>query len=155
MAAPSVIDSTVVMATWLRTIPGIPDDKINTVLPAAELWAATGFVQVVGAVGGTPWLDAPVREPVIEVDTWGCRVNSERPDWGKASALMELIMAAVTDPRTSVDVRFPMAGRLVRILSCWPVSEPRKQLTGVDQGDPASYARWMVDIQMMWTSVPL
>lgn len=150
----TVIDSTLVAIAWLRTIPGIPDTKIGTVLPDSSLWADTGFVTVLGTVGGTPWVDAPVRAPVVEVDTWGCHLNSERPDWGKASALMELIVAAAQAPRTSVDVRLTAGGGDARILSCWPVSEPRKQLTGVDQGDPASFARLMIDLSFLWTVIP-
>lgn len=150
----TIIDNTTVTGAWLRTIAGIPDNKVNTVVPDSTLWADTGFVQIVGTVGGTPWLDAPVRQPVVEVDTWGCHLNSEKPDWGKASALMELIVAAATDPRTSVGVLLPFGPKNVRILSCWPVSEPRKPLAGIDTGDPASYARLMVDISIMWTILP-
>jgi hypothetical protein len=154
MAPTTVIDNTTVAGAWLRAIDGIPDNKINTVLPDVALWADTGFVQVVGTVGGTPWLDAPVRSPVIEIDTWGARANTEKPDWGKASVLMELIMTAATGPRTSVDVRFPIGDRTVRILSCWAVSEPRKPITGIDTGDVASFARLAVDLQFMWTVLP-
>lgn len=155
MAATSVIDETTVIGTWLRTIDGVPDNKINTVLPDVALWADTGFVQIVGVVGGSPWIDAPVREPVIQLDTWGARLNTEKPDWGKASRLMNLILAAATDPATSVgvDLAFP-DGQRARIISLWPLSVPRKPLGGIDQGDPASFARLMIDVQMIWALVP-
>lgn len=154
MAVTSVLDETTVMGAWLRTLDGIPDNKINTVLPDVALWVDTGFVQIVGAVGGSPWLDAAVQEPVIEVDTWGARANSERPDWGKASALMTIIRDAAQDPIRSVGVIVAVGTRQARIVSLWPISTPRKTLAGIDQGDPASFARLMIDIQMIWHPVP-
>jgi hypothetical protein len=154
MAVALVPDSTTVLGAWLRSIDGIPDNKVNTVLPAVSLWADTGFVQIVGAVGGSPWLDAPIRQPVMEVDTFGAHVNSEKPDWGKASALMNLIVEAATDPATSVDRVIPIGSRFVRLMSLWPISEVRKPLSGIDQGDPASFARLMIEIEMMWALLP-
>jgi len=147
-------DNTTVIGAWLRSIDGIPDNKINTVLPAVSLWADTGFVQIVGTVGGSPWLDAPIRQPVVEIDTFGAHLNSEKPDWGKASALMNKIVVAGQDPTTSVDQVFQIGDRHVRLISLWPISEVRKPLSGIDQADPASFARLMVDIEMMWAILP-
>lgn len=149
------MDAETVIGGWLRTLTGIPQNKINTVLPAVALWADTGFVQIVGVVGGTPWLDAPVRQPVVELDTWGAKVNTEKPDWGKASALMNLIWAAATDPATSVGliVPFPDGQRAV-IKALWPISEPRRPLSGIDQADASSFARKMIDIEMIWAPLP-
>jgi hypothetical protein len=155
MAATSVVDATTVIGGWIRTITGIPQNKINTVLPDVSLWANTGFVQIVGVVGGSPWIDAPVRQPVVELDTWGAKVNAERPDWGKASALMHLIWAAATDPATSVGLLIPFPdGQRAVITSLWPISEPRKPLSGIDQGDTSSFARMMIDIEMIWVLLP-
>lgn len=155
MMAPALEpDNTTVIGAWLRSIDGIPDNKINTVLPAVSLWADTGFVQIVGTVGGSPWLDASIRQPVVEVDTFGAHLNSEKPDWGKASALMNMIMTAGQDPTTSVDQVFEIGNHHVRLISLWPISEVRKPLSGIDQADPASFARLMVDIEMMWAILP-
>lgn len=154
MAATSILDENTVIGAWLRTLDGIPDNKINTVLPDVALWADTGFVQIVGTVGGTPWLDAAVQEPVIELDTWGARLNTEKPDWGKASALMSIIRDAAQDATKSVGVIVTVGTRQARIISLWPISSPRRPLLGVDQGDPASFARFMIDIQMIWHPVP-
>lgn len=155
MAATATMDATTVIGAWLRTIPGIPQNKINTVLPDVSLWADTGFVQIVGVVGGSPWIDAPVRQPVIELDCWGARANTEKPDWGKASTLMNLIWAAATEPSTSVDLTIPFpSNQFARIMSLWPISEPRKPTSGIDQGDPASFARLMIEIEMMWAPLP-
>lgn len=155
MAVTSILDSTTVAGAWLRTINGIPDNKINTVLPDVSLWVDTGFVQIVGVVGGTPWVDAPVQQPVVEVDTWGARANSEKPDWGKASGLMNLILDAATAPETSVGVLVTIGSRQARIITLKPISVPRKPTAGIDQGDPASFARLMIDIEMIWHPVPV
>jgi hypothetical protein len=155
MAATTVVDDVTVFGGWLRTIAGIPTNKINTVLPDVALWADTGFVQVVGVVGGTEWIDANVHSPVLEVDTWGARLNTEKPDWGKASRLMNLIRDAAADPAKSVGVRLDFPdGQAAVIKTLWPVSSPRRPLSGIDQGDPASFARLMIDIQMIWIKVP-
>lgn len=155
MAETSVVDSVTVIGGWARTIIGVPPNKVNTVLPDVSLWANTGFVQIVGVVGGSPWIDAPVHQPVVELDTWGAHLNSEKPDWGKASRLMNLIWAAATDPTTSVGLVVPFPdGRRARIHSLWPISEPRKPLSGIDQGDPASFARLMIEIEMIWAELP-
>lgn len=155
MAVTSILDSTTVAGAWLRTIDGIPDNKINTVLPDVSLWVDTGFVQVVGVVGGFPWVDAPVQQAVVEVDTWGARANSEKPDWGKASGLMNLILDAATAPATSVGVLVTVGNRQARIVTMKPISIPRKPTAGIDQGDPASFARLMIDIEMIWHPVPV
>lgn len=154
MTATSVVDSVTVAGAWLRTISGIPDNKVNTVLPDRALWADTGFVQVVGVVGGTPWIDASVRDPVLEIDTWGCRLNSDKPDWGKASALMDKIVRAATLPATSVGVLLTIGDKRARVITCFPVSEVRRPITGIDAGDAASFARFMIDLQMTWVEVP-
>lgn len=153
MAATSVLDETTVIAAWLRTLDGIPDNKVNTVLPDVALWADTGFVQVVGAVGGSPWVDAAVQQPVIEIDTWGAQRNVEKPDWGKASGLMSTIRDAAQALGNGVTVT--VGTRQARIISLWPISTPRKPLAGIDQGDASSFARLMIDIQMIWHPVPV
>lgn len=153
MTATSVIDSITVAGAWLRTISGLPQNKINTVLPDRALWADTGFVQVVGVVGGTPWLYAAMRDPVVEIDTWGCRLNSERPDWGKASALMDKILAA-TRPGAASGGLVTVGTKQARILTVFPVSEARRPVSGIDTGDDAGFARLSIDLQFTWHEMP-
>lgn len=146
-----LVDATTVAGSWLRTISGIPANKINTVLPALDQWEDTGFVQINGTVGGTPHLDAPIRQPVVQVDTWACRRDSDKPPWDKASRLMELIMAACVGPvASSVMVPLHIGSDLVRLMSVYPVSEPHKPPQGLDTGDAASFARYTVDLQFIW-----
>jgi hypothetical protein len=144
-------DSITVAGTWLRSLPGIPLNKVNTVLPPAEKWADSGFVQVYGVVGGTPHMDAPIRRPVVQVDAWAVRLDSERPPWEKASRLMDaIIAAAVGHTAQSVMNDLEVGDDSVRIFHVYPVSEVRKPPQGLDTGDPASYARLTVDLQFSW-----
>lgn len=149
-----IVDNVTVAGTWLRTVPGIPDNKINTVLPAAELWQDTGFVQIGGVVGGTPHLDAAIRQPVIQVDTWAVRLGSTKPPWDKASTLMEYIMASCVGPvPSSVMVPLAIGAHHVRVMSVYPLAEPHKPPQGLDTGDAASFARYTVDLQFMWVQL--
>lgn len=145
-------DSITVAGTWIRSLPDVPASKVNTTLPAVDQWVDTGFIQVYGVVGGTPHLDAPIHQPVVQVDAWAARLNSERPPWDKASALMDLVVGQCTGPeRNSIMKDLVIGSNTVRVLWVYPISEPRKPPQGLDTGDPASFARLTVDLQFAWT----
>lgn len=135
-----------VVIAWLKTLTGVPTDKIATSLPADNAsWAPSGFIQVT-TVGGSPAVHVPVFNPVVQVDCWANNVDSQRPPWGKASSLAERIMwatYAVTQPGRfdlGADVHQP------RLMSVYPLSEPRRIVS-----DPANFARVQFDLTVRWT----
>jgi len=139
-----------VAIAFLKTVPGINALKIATVLPADKAaWAASGFIQVT-AVGGSPSMDLPQANPVLTVDCWANNGDSAQAPWGKAANLAENIRYALyTNPTffgKQVDPGSQFA--LVRVLSAWFITEPRR-ITG----DPNAYARFSFDLTLVWTEV--
>jgi len=134
------------MVAWLRSLPGIPPDGVATSLPGdPAAWAALGFVQVT-SVGGSPAVHTPLRNPVVQLDCWANNPNSQKPPWGKASALMETIVAACYANNQQRVLTMPEGFSNARLLAVYPLIEPRRVL-----GDEASFARLSVDLSVTWS----
>ena len=135
-----------VSVAWLKTLPGLPANQIATTLPADNSsWAASGFVQVAG-VGGTPQVHIPVFEPVVQIDCWANNVDSQKPPWGKAAHLAEVIVWA-TYSALQPGV-FDLGANFYppRLMAVYPLSEPRRVLH-----DEAGFARVQFDMAFRWT----
>ena len=134
-----------VVVAWIKSIAGVPANKVATTLPAnTSAWEADGFVQVT-TVGGTPASHTPVRNPVVQVDCWACNVNTQSPPWGKASSLANLILEATYTDGVPQHVELPEAFYSARLLSAYPMTEPRR-ITG----DIAQFARVSFDLSVFW-----
>lgn len=135
-----------VACAWLNTL-GLPADGIDTDLPRDPAdWATQGFIQVT-AVGGSPNIDVAVYQPAVQVDVWCTRVDSELPPWNQAGNLAGQLVAATYDAaNANVSPTLPAAFRPVRVLSAFPLSEPRRILD-----DPAGFARVGFDLALRWT----
>ncbi len=132
---------------WLKSLDGIPANGVATTLPAdPATWAGEGFVQVT-TVGGSPAVHTPLRRPVVQLDTWANNPDSLKPPWGKASALMETVIWGCyqlsTQQRTFV---LPHGFGNARLLTAWPVTEPRRV-----PADESGFARYSCDLTMVWT----
>lgn len=138
-----------VAIAWLKSIEGIPENSVNTQLPADNsTWEASGFVQV-GMAGGTPDMYTPQNQPVLQVDCWAANPNSEKPPWGKANNLAEIIKAAVYDKRYWGHLTLPATHENVRVLGAVATTEPRRVL-----GDEARFACYTFDLQLFWVRNP-
>jgi hypothetical protein len=143
-----------IVAAWLATIPGITPAMVATSLPTdTSTWASTGFLTV-EPVGGLPVIEGPpVRRPLVQVSVWCVRPGAQRPPWGMADSLMELVMRAAVGSRVgrSVDVALsvgtPASTASARILSVWAVSEPRRLWS-----DDSSFAHRQVDLRVDWAA---
>lgn len=125
----------------------LPADGIDTDLPPNPAdWQDQGFVQVT-AVGGPAEIHIPVHRPVVQVDVWCNRANTDTVPWNQAGHLAGALVAALYDS-DSVGVApiLPDGFRPVRVLSAYPLSAPRRV-----QGDPAGFARYTVDVALRWT----
>lgn len=146
-----------VAVAWLKALSGIPDNAVATVLPGPDdagnySWAASGFVQVVGVVGGDPGLDVPIRRSVLEISCWAVNVNRKQPPWGRANALAEELVYAVygyldsTDPRGPVVLPDSYGGAMVH--TAIVQSEPRRR-----PADPSNYARYGLELELVWSAL--
>lgn len=139
--------SDAVVVALIKTFPGTPPLGVATSLPGdAGSWADLGFIQV-ASVGGSPLTHVPVRVPVLQVDCWASNVNSQKPAWSKAGNLAEVVVNATYDFEP-LRVTLPETFYPARVLSCWPVTEPRRI-----PGDPSGFARVTFDLAVKWAVI--
>lgn len=140
--------SELVAVAWVKTIPGIAvNGMVSTTLPADNTsWAASGFVQVGPAVGGSPGRYVPLRRPVMQIDTYAVNLNSENPPWDKASGLAELVFNATYDMSLLEQALTTRTGyEQARMMSVSALNEPRRIYDNA-----SSYARYQFDVEMWW-----
>jgi hypothetical protein len=137
------------LVALIKTIPGVPPGKVATTLPGdTSTWGTAGFVQV-ASVGGSPLLGQPLRAPVLSVSAWCVTPNSQKSPWGQAQALAELVFEALqADATYPVEPAMPAGYGAARVLSGWPISEPRKM-----PGSEAGYAHVQFDLSIRWVKL--
>ena len=134
--------------SWVASIPGFSPQMVATQLPAVSQWSSTGFVTV-SVVGGTPHPDLPLSQPVIQVDCYAVKPNSNKPNWLMAASLASALRYAcwdrVTFPRllsiSSNGKAYPSAA----VRSAYMTIQPRRVYA-----DPGDYARYSTDIALVW-----
>ncbi|MCX4704358.1 hypothetical protein [Streptomyces sp. NBC_01373] len=147
MAVTPKANTELVAVAWLSSVDGIEAGQVATTLPSdASAWETNGFVHVVGGTGGTPNLDYPLREPVVQVDFYAVNLASGKPPWGRAASLAELIVAGTYDAAglqrvLTLRPGYPQA----RVLTAHFISEPRRF-----PSDESSYARYTGDLALHW-----
>jgi len=110
-------------------------------------WGSTGFI-VVTVAGGTPAVDLPIRRPLIQMSCWAVNPGSQRPPWGKADQLAQVVIdACYASTGKTRDVTWTQGGQAVtaRVLGAVAVSEPTRLYS-----DDASYAHVRVDVRLDW-----
>lgn len=140
-----------VTLVWLRTVPGLPSQKVSTKLPPSiNTISEEGFVTV-RTVGGSSNIDVPLRQPVMEVKFWACHPEGDdrEPPWAKANDLAEALKDFCED------VGFTNFGGVLTtksgydnacVPSAYTLSEPLKILD-----DDARFACYSMDVQVNWT----
>jgi hypothetical protein len=137
-----------VAAAWLAGVTGLSSGMVASTLPQDNSsWAASGFVTV-RTVGGTPGMYVPLRAPVVSVDTWAVNLNSDKPPWGKANYLAELIDAGCRASNVSRDLTLLSGYPGARVLSAYLLSEPRRAY-----GDQGDYAHYVMDLALHWVDL--
>lgn len=143
--APKLPTNELVAVQWIKSINGIPTNSVNTQLPADNsTWEVSGFIQV-SMAGGSPDMYTPQNQPLLQVDCWAAKPNSEKPPWGKANNLAEIIKAACYDKRYWGHLAMPPTHENVRVLGSVATTEPRRV-----QGDEARFACYTFDLQLFW-----
>jgi hypothetical protein len=137
-----------VTEAWLKGVAGVSSGQVGRILPEDNsTWAASGYLQVVGTVGGTPGMYVPARRPVVQVDAFAVNLDSSLPPWGKAFRLVELVVADTYtgDGGRFVSALLPAGYNGAHVQTVYPLTEPRRA-----PGDPGSYARVTVDLAVNW-----
>lgn len=120
---------------------------VGTTVPKDATTWASGFVQV-GIVGGVTDIDVPTRKPIVQLDVYVPSINTTKPQWGRANALAETVVAACygdESPATVLNLGTGRAG--ARVQSVYLASEPRRMWN-----DPGGYARYTFDLVIVWVN---
>lgn len=149
MTAPILLHPTSesVVVTWLS---GWFPVGAATTLPKPGTWpvlanTVTGFATVT-VVGGRT-LDNGLRLPVVSCGTWAAVPGSDRPQWGAASHLAELLVHAAQDePFAPVTVRPSIKHASALVQSIRLLTEPRRI---PDQDE--SVAHFETEFVLAWT----
>jgi len=135
-------NSELVMIHWLKSISGLPSDRIATTLPEDF----TEFVQV-SAVAGVPDMDTFMQNSVLQLDVWGRKSGSKKPPWNETIQLAMIIKEAIKV--SSRTVILPAAFNNVIVHQVIVTSDPRRI-----SGDPADAARYSFDVRCHWIELP-
>jgi hypothetical protein len=140
---------------WISSLPAFNAGMVGAELPEkAEQntsLIASGFITAF-TVGGTPELYVPLRQPVVQIDTWGFPVAAGRkPMWDRANHLAEQLVAACYNG-TNLETNLPLNRNgygTVRMLQAHPLQEPHRVYS-----DRGYRARFRFDLQAYWIEVP-
>lgn len=122
---------------------------VSTTLAGATTWQATGALQVTGIMGGVA-RDNDLRDMVVSFDSWATRPGSDKPPWGQANELLELIRAsAFWDWTDALELELEPADVYlpVRIMGAHPVTAEPRRIPDQD----ASRAHYSMDFRIFWT----
>lgn len=122
---------------------------VSTTLAPVTAWSGTGALQVTGIVGGVA-RDNDLRDMVVSFDSWAARPGSDKPPWGQANELVELVRSsAFWDWTDALPLDLEPAGVYlpVRVMGARPVSPEPRRIPDQD----ASRAHYSLDFRLFWT----
>lgn len=122
---------------------------VSTTLAAVTTWQTTGALQVTGIVGGVT-RDNDLRDMVVSFDSWAARPGSDKPPWGQANELVEVVRAsAFRDWTDALELELEPAGVYlpVRVQGAVPISPEPRRIPDQD----ASRAHYSLDFRLIWT----
>lgn len=138
-----------VAKAWLQGVPGVPPNSVATRLPRDNsTWAASGFVHIAGVVGGGSNRYYRLHEPILQLDFYATKPNSDKPPWNEANNLAQLVHDS-TDDQDIVKrtLTLPAAYKRAMVLEAYPMTEPTRR------PDPGSYAVYGFELAMHWVTV--
>jgi hypothetical protein len=137
-----------VAQAWLsQRVVGVSPGQVATTLPKdTAAWADAGFIQVQALPGGSVDIDTYIRHPVVQLDFYATRPNSDKPPWNLANRLVELVRIATEDAQEyGKPVDLPPDYMAARVLAVYPIGEPTRVTD-----DPSGYARFTLDLAVDW-----
>lgn len=136
--------SELVAIAWLQAVLGSP---VGRDLPEDSAdWGDIAFTQV-RAVGGSPQIHIPQRQPVISLDFWASNKGSPRPPWNRSAQAAELVWLATQAPDAKRQVVIGGDYRNATIQTIYALTEPRPILS-----DVAGYAHTQFDMALYWVA---
>jgi len=150
-AGPYYPTDELVAAAWLaQRVDDLTSAMVATTLPSdTSKWADAGFVQAQAVAGGRVSLDLPVRRPVVTLDFWAVSPGSNRPPWGLANRLVELVRHAVEAQTYGQPVTLGGAYLGARVQAVYAATAAARV-----EGDPSGYARYTQDLAIDWVLIP-
>lgn len=140
--------SEAVAIAWAGTATGVTSAMVGFEVPTDNTtWAASGFI-VPTVSGGNSALNYALGSPVVTFQCWACKTDSAYAPWGKARNLAGFLRKA-TYLNRPVDVTLTDTDENARVLSTYPVGEPRKVY-----GDLGDYAAYTIDLAFNWVVIP-
>lgn len=142
-------NSDLVAVAWLRGITELGNRVATTVPEDNADWGPSGFVQA-RTVGGVVDIYLPVKRPVVSVDAWAVKPDTQRPLWNVAAAACQAVIAATYDEANlrrllTLPTGYPQA----RVLEAYPLTEARRI-----ESDAAAYGHYQFDLALHWAEVP-
>lgn len=149
MTAPRLLATTELVAVaWIAGIQGFTASGVGTQLPDDETsWADGGYVVLPVTVGGTPQANAPIFQPVVQVECWATVPGSDKLPWLMAANLAEQISMATYDRSGAFNrpLTLPDGYPVAWVKSARLLTHPRRVWS--DVGD---YAGYVFDLYLMW-----
>ena len=161
--APKHANSEQVAIGWLKAQTDLANVGIGTTLPAdTNSWAQYGYIQVFVAGRGHSSPEIGYRSPVMTAHCWANNPTKQKPPWGKANDLADIIWdRCLVQGNGMENVSTAISGApKVRVLQVWGVQEPRRHKWGfptldtgavINQGNAALYT---VDFEIAWAELP-
>lgn len=141
----------VVVKAWLKTLEGLPSDKIATTLPKNEeggvdneIIAPSGFITF-STMSSSPHTHLPQKQINVEMNTWAVNTDSQKIPWGKANNLCEVVWHALYDQSNFGHLVTPSQFDNVRVMSGLPLSEPVPA-----EGDDGRMAVFIMEFYLVW-----
>lgn len=133
---------------WIKGVPGIPADMVNSTVPERSYrFAESGFIQVQSG-GGTRDVETTMRNSNMLVGSWAYNAGSQKVPWGKANQLLERILQhALDDANAARVVRLPAEYQDARVREVYPIGEPLRVPNEED------FARYSMTLVFAWTPV--
>ena len=143
-----------VLAAWIKTIPGFAADSVDPVLPADDTtWKRHGAVTMM-TVGGTEHPYLAVSKTVLQVECWCCNPGSNKPPWNASWSLARQIQMACKD-RFEVSREVAVSANGVTYPSAEVRSVVVMNVARRAYGMKSDYAGHLFDVLMTWTQVGL
>jgi hypothetical protein len=152
-----------VAIAWLNAQADLANVGIGTTLPQDYTsWSDYGFIQLATTGRGHSNPEIRYRSPLITAHCWAVNPTKQRPPWGKANDLAEIVWAATEVDGNGIEnlTTGLTAAPKVRVLQVWGVAEPRRHRWGfptLDTGaviNPGNTAHYTVEFEIAWAELP-
>jgi hypothetical protein len=152
-----------VALAWLRAQTDLTGVQMGTTLPQDPTgWAEKGFIQVSVTGRGSSNTEIGYRAPRITAHCWATNPNKQKPPWGKANDLADIIWDCCERNGNGLEnlSTAVSAAPKVRVLEVWGIEEPMRHKWGfptMDTGaviNPGNTAHYTVVFQIAWAELP-